>query len=111
MNTPQPQALIAPGDKALQRASALWPRFARHRGAVAGLAVLVLLALFAVFADVIAAHGPAEQARSAVLAPPWWSGGTSEFMFGTDELGRDILARVIYGARTSLLTEIGRAHV
>src|SRR5690606_29154904 len=63
----------------------------------------ILLALCAVFADVIAPHSPITQDRSALLSPPSWAGGRPEFFLGTDPVGRDILSRLIHGARFSML--------
>jgi len=80
-----------------------WYYFSENRGAVAGLFVIAVVVLAAVFADVIAPHGPAEQDRDHFLTPPFWEqGGTIEFPLGTDAVGRDILSRIIYGARFSL---------
>ena len=50
----------------------------------------------------LAPHSPIEQFRDAVRAPPVWAGGTWRFPFGTDGDGRDMLSRLIYGARVSL---------
>ena len=81
-----------------------WHYFSANRGAVVGLVVFVLLVLVAIFAPFIAPHAPDEQFRSAFLAPPAWrAGGSAEFMLGTDPVGRDMLSRLIYGARYSLL--------
>jgi len=81
-----------------------WREFRRNRGAMVGLAIIVIITFVAVFADVIAPHGPAEQFRDAFLTPPVWvEGGTVKFLLGTDDVGRDILSRLIYGARLSLL--------
>lgn len=80
-----------------------WASFAENKGAVGGLVVLVLIALVAIFAEVIAPHSPLEQFRDAVKAPPVWEeGGSWRFILGTDGLGRDMLSRLIYGARVSL---------
>ena len=80
-----------------------WYYFSENRGAVAGLLVIAVVVLAAVFAEVIAPHGPAEQYRDHFLTPPFWEqGGTIEFPLGTDAVGRDILSRIIYGARFSL---------
>ncbi len=80
-----------------------WRYFSTNRGPVIGLAVIVLLVLVAVFADVLALHPPNEQYRDAFLAPPFWvEGGSTRFLLGTDDLGRDILSRIIFGARVSL---------
>jgi dipeptide transport system permease protein len=85
------------------RFKAFWSAFAENRGAVAGLTVLTLIVLMAIFADVIAPHSPTEQFREAVRAlPAWEEGGSSRFLLGTDALGRDQLSRLIHGARISL---------
>ncbi len=81
-----------------------WSDFSENRGAVAGLAVIVVVAFVAVFADALAPHPPHEQYRDFFLAPPvWQEGGTTEFLLGTDAVGRDILARIMHGARFSLI--------
>jgi dipeptide transport system permease protein len=78
--------------------------FAENQGAVLGLAVMVLLLAVAVLADVAAPYSPIEQFRDHFLTPPvWQAGGTERFLLGTDDVGRDILSRLIYGARLSLL--------
>jgi dipeptide transport system permease protein len=69
-----------------------------------GLVFILFVAFCAVFADVIAPHDPIEQFRDHFLQPPvWQEGGSWEFLFGTDDLGRDLLSRLIYGARLSLI--------
>jgi dipeptide transport system permease protein len=83
--------------------NAFWLAFRENKGAVAGLFVLSLIALLAIFAPVVAPHSPVEQFREAVKAPPVWEeGGSWRFILGTDGLGRDMLSRIIYGARVSL---------
>jgi ABC-type dipeptide/oligopeptide/nickel transport system permease subunit len=74
-------------------------RFFRHRIAVAGLVVLVLIALVAVFAKQIAPYGYDEQNYDIINLSPTFEDG---HIFGTDQLGRDYLSRVIFGLRTSL---------
>jgi dipeptide transport system permease protein len=82
--------------------------FLRHKGALAGLGVLVLVVLAAIFADLVAPHAPDRQFRDAVLQPPAWTArGSWTFPLGTDPIGRDILSRLIHGARFSLLIAIG----
>lgn len=76
-------------------------RFAKNRLAVAGGGVIVLLVLVAIFAPVLAPHSPYAQVYTAVLKPP-----SHTYPLGTDEIGRDVLSRVIYGARVSLLAAI-----
>ena len=91
----------------------IWARFREDRAALVGLAVLVLLALIAIFAGVIskylAGHAPDELFQQTMtdefglpLGPNW------EFFFGGDSVGRDLFVRVIYGARTSLLVDRSR---
>lgn len=80
-----------------------WHYFSENRGAVAGLAVIVVVLIAAVFADLIAPHSPAQQYRDNFLQPPaWQEGGSWTFVLGTDAVGRDILSRIIHGARYSL---------
>lgn len=74
-----------------------WRRLVRRRGAMVALVVIVLIILAAIFAPLISPYDPAAQSWSAVRKPP-----SLAHPFGTDEVGRDLLARVIYGARASL---------
>ena len=85
----------------LARLKGLLGRLLARRGAALGLGFLALVALAAAFATVLP-FDPLSQSVAASLLPP-----SAENWFGTDELGRDILARVIYGARTSLVTAVG----
>ncbi|QDY40473.1 dipeptide ABC transporter permease DppC [Candidatus Pantoea soli] len=81
-----------------------WHYFKRNKGAVTGLVYIILMLLVALFADVLAPHGPAEQFRDALLHPPvWQEGGSWSYILGTDDVGRDILSRLMFGARLSLL--------
>lgn len=80
-----------------------WAYFRENKGAVAGLGVFVFVILIAILADVVAPHLPQEQYRDAFLRPPFWQEGSDpRFLLGTDAVGRDILSRLIYGARYSL---------
>ncbi|MFT5113107.1 MAG: dipeptide transport system permease protein [Parasphingorhabdus sp.] len=80
-----------------------WFYFKENTGAVIGLYFFVFICLVAIFADVIAPHGPIEQYRDALLTPPvWQEGGSWSYLLGTDALGRDILSRLIFGSRYSL---------
>ena len=108
--TPAPAPLLgqaaAVADPALQQApplAAFWAAFRENRGAVAGLVVVAIVVLLAILADVVAPYAPNEQFRDAVRAAPMWAdGGSSRFILGTDSLGRDMLSRLIHGARVSL---------
>jgi len=80
-----------------------WSYFRENPGAVAGLYFVVLVLLAALFADVIAPHDPIVQNRDALLLPPvWQEGGSWDYLLGTDAVGRDLLSRIIFGARFSL---------
>jgi dipeptide transport system permease protein len=81
-----------------------WHYFAQSRGAVIGLVVFILLLIIAAIAPWISPHDPVEQYKEYFLLPPSWiKGGRPEFLLGTDPVGRDILSRLIHGARYSLL--------
>ena len=83
-----------------------WYRLRRDRVAMICFGVIVLITLVAVFAPVVAAitgHPPNEQYRETGLTPAGLpTPPSSEFWLGTDDLGRDILVRIAYGARISL---------
>ena len=75
-----------------------WIRLLRNKGAVVGLGVILLFIVLAIFAPLIAPHDPLEQNISIRKSPPF----TEDHFLGTDELGRDMLSRLIYGARLSM---------
>jgi dipeptide transport system permease protein len=80
-----------------------WQYFRENPGAVAGLYFILVVLVFAIFADVIAPWDPTLQNRDALLQPPVWEdGGSWEYILGTDAVGRDLLSRIIYGARFSM---------
>jgi dipeptide transport system permease protein len=97
-----PQALTPmPGGRFLAGRE-FWANFSRNRGAVAAGVIVLILVLVAIFAPLIAPHSPIEQYRDNVKIPPaWLDGGNWRFILGTDEAGRDILSRLMYGARLS----------
>lgn len=79
-----------------------WQSFSVNRGAVIGLFVFLAFLFVAIFAPLLAPYAPQEQFRDHLLQPPFWQeGGSAEFLLGTDPLGRDMLTRLIYGARFS----------
>src|SRR3989454_7556757 len=66
--------------------------------------IIVVLVLVALLAPLIAPHSPTEQSLPDKLQPPaWQEGGSTKHLLGTDVLGRDLLSRLIYGARVSLI--------
>lgn len=76
----------------------------RTKLGVVAIAVLVLMVLVAVFAPLLAPYDPNAQDLLVRLRPPaWTAGGDANHLLGTDQLGRDILSRLIYGSRVSLL--------
>ena len=84
-----------------------WGYFSANKGAVAGLAIVLLLLLVAIFADVIAPYSPVLTDNSVFLKPPaWQEGGSWAYPLGTDAIGRDMLSRLIHGTRLSLLIGI-----
>ncbi len=84
-----------------------WSYFSANHGAVAGLIVVVTVLLMAAFANVLAPYPPDLTNNAVFLKPPFWQvGGSSAYLLGTDAIGRDILSRLIYGARLSLLIGI-----
>ncbi len=82
--------------------AALLRAIARHRLARVGLVIIALLFFLAIFAPVLSPYGPYEQDLYRVLAPP-----STVHWFGTDNLGRDLFSRILYGARVSLFVGIG----
>lgn len=84
-----------------------WFYFSVNRGAVIGLVVFSLLVLVAIFAPYLAPHDANMQYRDVFLLPPAWvEGGHTDFLLGTDAVGRDILSRLIMGSRLSLFVGV-----
>ncbi|HEV8677160.1 MAG TPA: ABC transporter permease [Methylomirabilota bacterium] len=88
------------------RSSSLWRdaarRLLRNRLAVLGGAVVVVLCLLAIFADVLAPYAYTKTNFGRLTEPP-----SRDYPMGTDQLGRDMLSRIIYGARVSMLVGLG----
>jgi peptide/nickel transport system permease protein len=86
----------------LGRAYSTWRTFARNRLAMAGLVIIVLLVLVAVFANQLAPYSPYVGDLSTTrLLPP-----SAAHWFGTDDQGRDILSRIIHGSRITLFVVV-----
>ena len=80
-----------------------WHYFCQNRGAVIGLTFMAIVLFAAIFAGWVAPYDPIEQNRAALLLPPaWLEGGNVSYLLGTDDIGRDMLSRIIYGARLSV---------
>ena len=115
MNTTDTTQASAPQAIAVPKAASapphplreFWGYFSQNRGAVIGLVIIIAMVLMALFADIIAPHSPIEQFRQSTLVPPvWQEGGSWSYPLGTDAIGRDMLSRLIHGARLSLLIGI-----
>lgn len=91
VNAPAQPRELSPARRALLR-------LVRRRGAMLGLAIVLAFVLIAVLAPVIAPQDPLQASWSAVRKAP-----SAQYLFGTDDIGRDVLSRVIWGARASLL--------
>ena len=96
------QAAERPG-----RLQEFWFYFRENRGAVFGLWIFGLFVIVALLADWIAPYDPTVQYREHLLQPPFWQeGGSLAFPLGTDAVGRDMLSRLLYGARFSFYVGI-----
>ena len=68
------------------------------------LVIIVTMLFVAVFAPILAPHSPIDQTLADKLIPPFWEeGGTTKYLLGTDGFGRDVLSRLLYGARVSMI--------
>jgi peptide/nickel transport system permease protein len=92
-----PVDIIAAPPRELSPAGRALRRLVRRRGAMVGLVVVVFFVLLALFAPFVAPYDPLQTSWSAIRKAPG-----AAHLFGTDEIGRDVLARVIWGARASL---------
>lgn len=96
---------LSPTMAALKRAR-------NHYGLKIGFGILLVMAVFALFAPWLAPHDPYLQNLPMRMLPPVWvEGGSWEYLLGTDHLGRDYLSRIIYGARISMTIGIGAATI
>jgi peptide/nickel transport system permease protein len=93
----------APKSQSQSTSALAWRRFKKHKLAMFSLVVIVLLVAMALLAPVIAPYSPTAQPTSGDLATYYFQPPTREHWLGTDELGRDVLSRLIYGTRISLL--------
>jgi peptide/nickel transport system permease protein len=78
---------------------------------VAGAAIAILLVVVAIAGPWVAPHDPNRQDLGAIRVTPVWAGGTWSHPFGTDSLGRDILSRLLWGARVALVVAVASAVV
>ena len=84
-----------------------WHKFIRNKGALVGLVILAVMCIMAIFAEQLAPCDPYALDLDNTYATP----GTHGHLLGTDEFGRDLLSRIIYGARVSVLVALGSTVV
>jgi len=103
LGTATAHRLAAPA--ARRRIPGFWQRLLRNRLAVTGSVIISGLLIVAALAPAVAPHNPLAQNLDARLVPGAWAGNLT-YPLGTDELGRDVLSRIVYGARVSLLVGV-----
>ncbi len=105
----------APPRQAAQRESGYWRtawnEFRHDRVAMAGLGIVILLIVSAVFAPLIAPYPPNEQLAAGLTAAGYPRPPSAQFLLGTDTLGRDEFSRLLFGARISLTVGLGSALI
>jgi len=100
MSSASPQSIAAPGGRFFSRKLR---RSLRHASFLLGLVLLAAIVAAAILAPLLASHDPYEQDLANRLVPPFWMDGSEPaHLLGTDQLGRDLLARLLFGARVSL---------
>ncbi len=108
--TPDPNPMLPNDDAALSLAPGHGPgffrRLFRHRLALVGFIVLTILVLSSVFAPLISHQSPTEPNLFQTLLPP-----SPQHLLGTDELGRDVFTRLLYGGRVSFMVGVGATAI
>ena len=85
----------------------IWLEFKQSHFALAGLAVLLVFCAIAIVGPLFAPYDPSLQNTNALLLPPSWaSNGSISHLLGTDSLGRDVFARVLYGSQTTFVSSV-----
>lgn len=80
-----------------------WYYFRQNKGAVFGISIIILFFIIAILAPWLAPMDPTELFVKKLLKPPFWvEGAVTDFYLGTDDVGRDLLSRLLYGARISM---------
>lgn len=103
----QAGALVQKNEKQQSQIIVLLKKLLKSKTGTIGLIVVSMITLIAIFAPILAPHDPAKTNAAMRLLPPMWvEKGNSSFILGTDNLGRDILSRIIYGSRVSLIVGI-----
>ncbi|SDI39282.1 ABC transporter permease [Alteribacillus bidgolensis] len=104
----QPETIASPSKRKSQSSFRRWIKLLmQSKTGTVGLFIVLSVFLVAVFAPWIAPHNPSENNLASMLQPPFWmEGGSTDHILGTDNLGRDIFSRIVYGAQVSLLVGI-----
>lgn len=106
---------VAPADGSLAMTASdkrqWWQRMLRDKAAVGAMFILLLIAALCVLAPWIAPYDPYFSSRAVMRPPAWMARGTMDHLLGTDGQGRDILSRVLYGTRLTLLIGIAGAGI
>jgi ABC-type dipeptide/oligopeptide/nickel transport system permease subunit len=97
---------IDDGIEALPARPGLWRRLPRDPAVWISGATLVAIALAAIFAPLLAPYDPYETGQPPFIPPSFMEGGMPQFLLGTDNQGRDLLSRLLYGTRTTLITGV-----
>ena len=109
---PSGTAVEAADGRLARAGSRSWRKLARNPAALAGALILLVVVVAAIGADWIAPHDPAKQSLVRRFMPPAWAaGGSPTYLLGTDQVGRDILSRMIHGARISLTVGVAAVVV
>jgi len=112
IGTLAPPMNAAAGLAFAEERSRVWRKLLRNPAAIAGALVLLVIVGAAVFAPYVAPHEPTRQSLIRRFTPPvWTAGGKPGYVLGTDQVGRDILSRMIHGARVSLLVGVAAVAV
>ncbi len=90
-----------------RRSNNAWNKIKRNKTAMVGLFIVIFMLFLVVFADIIAPYDPNELSLGDTFLKP----GSPGHIFGTDEFGRDLLSRIIYGSRISILVAVGATFV
>ncbi len=84
-----------------------WPMLLKSKTGTIGMIIVLCMILMAIFAPFLAPHDPAKTNVAKRLIPPvWMENGSPDYPLGTDNLGRDVLSRILYGSQVSLLVGI-----
>lgn len=107
MTSTTEQTAIVANQNYGRRLKKLSIRLLKSKTGLVGLIIVLAVSLMAIFAPLLAAYDPAKTDVINRLLPPFWiDGGKMDYPLGTDNLGRDVLSRIIYGSRISLLVGI-----